>query len=224
MPQLRFQIEGAQPMPSAVAPTIAFKLRITNSNQDEPIHTISLRCQLQIETPRRRYNQEEQETLFDLYGEPNRWGQTLKSMLWQQLSVNIGSFTNDTVIDLLVPCTFDFNVAATKYFAALQEGQVPLAFLFSGTIFFRAPEAPIQVAQIPWDTEANYRLPTSVWQTMMQVYYPHEKWLVIGEQVFERIAEYKRRHAMPTWDQALESLLSITDQVDERPLAASKAS
>src|SRR5262245_56716093 len=129
MPQLNFQIEGAEPVPFSAAPTIGFKLRITNMKPSEPVHTVLLRCQIQIESTRRRYQAEEQERLSDLFGEQRRWGQTLRAMLWTNLSTIVPGFTRDTVVNLLVPCSFDFNVAATKYFAALGDGEVPLCFL-----------------------------------------------------------------------------------------------
>src|SRR5436190_15125989 len=117
MPQLDFQIEGAEPVPFSVAPTIAFKLRITNTTPSEGVHTVLLKSQIQIESPRRRYQAEEQDRLFDLFGEQKRWGQTLRAMLWTNVSTTVLAFTRDTLVDLLVPCSFDFNVAATKYFA-----------------------------------------------------------------------------------------------------------
>jgi hypothetical protein len=55
MPKLHFQIEGAEAVPHAAAPLIALKLRITNLPADEAIHTLTLRCQVQIEPAKRRY-------------------------------------------------------------------------------------------------------------------------------------------------------------------------
>jgi len=49
--------------------------------------------------------------------------------------------------------------AATKYFYALQDGEVPLCFLFSGTIFYAGGRRrPLQIAQISWEKELDYRL------------------------------------------------------------------
>jgi hypothetical protein len=60
MPNLSFRIEDAGVVPFAVAPTLMFKLHIENATPGEMIHTIALRCQIQIEATRRRYTQEEQ--------------------------------------------------------------------------------------------------------------------------------------------------------------------
>ena len=104
---------------------------------NEAIHTIALRCQIQIEVTRRRYSPGEQERLLDLFGQPDRWSQTLRNLLWTHATVVVPGFSGpNTVVDLQVPCTFDFNVAATKYFAGLTDGEIPLNMLFSGTVFY----------------------------------------------------------------------------------------
>jgi hypothetical protein len=208
VPDLSFQVEGAEAIPYAASPQLVLKLRIVNANQDELVQTIALRCQIQLEVTRRRYNAAEQERLNDLFGEPERWGQTLRTMLWTHVSVIVPPFNGSAVVDLPVPCTFDFTVAATKYFAGLEDGEIPLCLLFSGTIFYEAIDGALQVTQIPWDREAKYLLPVQVWQKMMDSYYPNSAWLCLRRDVFDRLYEYKRRRGIPTWEQALESILS----------------
>src|SRR5580658_8512255 len=119
MPDLSFTIDSAEAVPFAAAPMIAFKLRIANADPEEIIHTVVLRCQIQLEVARRRYTPSEQEQMLDLFGGPERWSQTLRSMLWTHASVVAPSFAGSTYIDLHIPCTFDFNIAATKYFHGL---------------------------------------------------------------------------------------------------------
>ena len=123
MPDLSFSVTEAAPIPYGAAPALAFKLRIANAVAGEAIHTIALRCQIQIEVMRRRYTGEEQGKMLDLFGEPGRWSQTLRSLLWTHASVIVPGFEGTTMADLLVPCTFDFNVAATKYFEGLTGGR-----------------------------------------------------------------------------------------------------
>ena len=215
MPDLNFAIEGVEAVPFAAAPLLAFKLRVSNGVLDEPIHTIVLRCQLQLEVTRRRYSPEEQERLLDLFGEPERWSQTLRSMLWTFSNVVVPQFTGSVVTDLPVPCTYDFNVAATKYFYALETGEVPLTFMFSGTSFYKAANGALQVARISWDKESTYRLPVQVWKEMMDHYYPNNTWLSLHRDVFDRLYKYKVRHGLPTWEQVVESLLMEKEQ-DQR--------
>ncbi len=148
MPDLSFQIEGAEAVPFTASPLLAFKLRVTCADVETTIQTVALRCQIQIEATHRRYNAGEQERLLDLFGEPERWSRTLRAMLWTHTSVIVTPFQGSTLVDLQVPCTFDFNVAATKYFAGLEDGEVPLNLMFSGTVFYEADDRNLQVEQI----------------------------------------------------------------------------
>ncbi|MBC7929295.1 MAG: hypothetical protein H7Z38_01910 [Rubrivivax sp.] len=211
MPDLSFQVEGVEVVPYAASPLLAFKLRVANADAEEAIQTIALRCQIQIETTKRHYNAEEQASLLDLFGEPERWGQTLRAMLWTHAGVIVTQFNGNTLVELHVPCTFDFNVAATKYFAGLKGGEVPLNLMFSGTVFYEAAGGALQVEQIPWDREAQYRLPVRVWNEMMDSYYPNGAWLRLRRDVFDRLHEYKMRRGIPTWEQTLDSLLPVAE-------------
>ena len=215
MPDLKFKVVSAEPEPFAVGPLLRFKLHVSQSvapgAELVPIHAVALQCQIRIEPGRRGYASAEQDKLLDLFDTPSRWGQTLRPMLWTHASVGIGPFTDAIVVDLPVPCTYDFNVAVTKYFYALEGGEVPLTLLFSGTIFHEADDGALQVAQIPWDREAAFRLPVAVWKEMMEQYYPNSAWLCLRKDVFDRLYEYKSRHGVPTWEQVLERLLDAPE-------------
>jgi len=213
MPNLSFRIEDANAIPFAAAPTIAFRLRIENAIADETIHTVALRCQIQLDVTRRRYIEEEQGRMRDLFGEPDRWSQTLRSLLWTHANVVVPSFHGSTLADLLVPCTFDFNVAATKYFAGLTDGEIPLHLMFSGTVFYAGSDDFLQVAPISWELETRFKLPLKVWRDMMDSYYPNSVWLSLRRDVFERLYQYKTQRGIPTWEQALEEMLPIEEAV-----------
>jgi hypothetical protein len=208
MPELSFQIAGVSVVPYAAAPMLSFNLQIKNAVADETIHTVALRCQIQIEVTRRRYTPEEQERLLDLFGDPGRWSQTLRSLLWTHANLVVPGFAGaSTVVDLQVPCTFDFNVAATKYFEGLTDGDIPLHVMFSGTVFYALPDSALQVAPISWEQEARFKLPVKVWREMMDSYYPNNVWLNLRRDVFDRLYRYKMQHGIPTWEQALENVL-----------------
>jgi hypothetical protein len=128
-------------------------------------------------------------------------------MLWTHASVGVPRFQGSTIIDLPVPCTFDFNVAATKYFYALEEDEVPLSLLFSGSIFYAGENIPMQVTQISWEKEARYRLPIDVWRKMMEHYYPNSAWLCLRKDTFQRLYDYKVSAGFTSWEQTLDSLL-----------------
>ncbi len=209
MPNLSFRVDGAEAVSFAAQPLLALKLHIENANAEETIHTVALRAQIQIEANRRQYNAAEKRSLRDLFDQPERWGQTLRPMLWTHVSTVIPSFQGRADADLQVPCTFDFNVAATKYFHAVSDGDIPLNLLFSGTVFYVDPEGALQVSPISWTSEARYRLPVRVWREMMELYYPNSAWLCLRREVFERLYDYKVRHAIPSWEQMLEELLAL---------------
>ncbi len=209
MPELHFSIEGAEAVENAAAPMIALKLRVTNLPATEAIHTLTLKCQVQIEPARRSYVPSERAQLLDLFGEPERWSRTVRPLHWMNTSVVVPAFTDSTLVNLELPCTFDFNVATTKYFHALDSGEVPLCVMFSGTVFYQGAEDDgLQIAQISWNREANFRLPISVWKLMMDMHFPNTTWLCLRRDTFQQLYEYKMRHGIPTWEQAIERALA----------------
>lgn len=212
MPDLTFEVDGVDVPPYAAAPQLDFRLRIVNDKAEETIHSVVLRCQVQLAATRRHYGPADQERLRDLFGEPERWSQTLRNMLWTHASVVVPPFNDMTSVTMPVPCTYDFNVAATKYFYALEEGDVPLLFLFSGTIFYAGASGMLQVAQISWEREASYRLPVQIWKQMMDTYYPNNAWLPVRKDIFDRLYRFKRHNGLPTLEQALERLLSAAGE------------
>lgn len=214
MPDLSFRIEAASAVPFAAVPMLAFKLHIDNAAPGETIHTIALRCQIQIEVTRRHYSQDEQQRMLDLFGEPSRWSQTLRNLLWTNSNLVVPAFTGtNTVVDLQVPCTFDFNVASTKYFDALAEGDIPLLVLFSGTVFYAPVDEALQIAPISWEQEARFKLPVQIWRDMMDSYYPNSVWINLRRDVFDQIYRYKTQNGIPTWEQALEHLIPVEEAV-----------
>ena len=213
MPDLTFVVEAAEAVQFSAVPQIGFKLRVTNRDPEEDIQSVILRAQIQIDVTRRRYSQEEQEKLRDLFGDADRWSQTLRPLLWGHANVSVPAFRGTATVDLPVPCSFDFNVGATKYFHGLGEGEVPLTFLFSGTVFFSGAEGNMQVAPIPWDRESHFRLPVHVWRQLMDSYYPGVAWLCLQRDTFDRLYRYKVRHGIPTWEETIENMLALDEAV-----------
>jgi hypothetical protein len=208
VPDLQLAIESADVVPFAATPLLSIKVRISNNTNAEIIHTIAMRAQIQIEVTRRKYDATEQARLQDLFGEPDRWGQTLRNMLWTHASVVVPRFTGSVLAEIPVPCTFDFNVAATKYFHGITSGDLPLCFQFSGTVFYQGEEDTLQVAPISWDKEAKYRLPVKVWKDLMNAYYPNSVWLALRRDTFERLHQFKMREGIPTWEEAIEKAMN----------------
>jgi len=207
VPNLTFTVEGVEPLPFAAIPMLAFRLRITNTSLDEPVRSIALRCQIVIDAARRPYTDDERWNLQDLFGEPDRWGRTLRPLLWTHVNVSVPAFEDVQVTPLGVPCTFDFNVAATKYFHGVDDSDVPLTIQFSGTVFYTSSGC-LQTQPVAWNQESRFPLPASVWKQMMDIYYPNSAWLRLQRDVFDRLSQYKLSHGLATYEDALAKLLS----------------
>jgi hypothetical protein len=215
MPDLHFGVEGAEVLEYAAAPSLLFKLRIENL-EEELIRSVSLNTQVRIAATQRHYDTAEQERLLEVFGEPHRWGNTLRSLLWTHTTLQISPFSGSTVVDMPVPCTYDLEVVAAKYFYALEDGEVPLEFLFSGTVFYAGEGGRLQIARISWEKEAEYRMPIRLWKEMMERYFPNSAWIRLHKDAFDQLYDYKVRRGLPTWEAAVESLLRASEQGVER--------
>ncbi len=205
-PDLHFLVTGAEVVPFAASPHLVFKLNVRQTGAALAIHAAILRCQIRIEPMKRRYNDIEEERLRDLFDRRNGPGKSPRSMLWTTTSVTLPSFDHNIAIELPVPCTFDFNVATTRYFHAVDGGEAPLTLLFSGTVFHETTGGALQVSQLPCDKETTFRLPIRVWEEMMAQYYPNTAWLCLQRDAFDRLEDYKRRLGLPSWEAAIERL------------------
>lgn len=210
MSDLTFACLGGQPDRYAASPTLLLRLQLSEST-GEQVHAIALRCQIRIEPLRRRYSETEGDRLLDLFGEPGRWGDTMKPIQFANLSLTVPSFRERIEIDLPVPCTYDFDVVSAKYLHALDDGEIPLLLLFSGTIFLKGATG-YAVEQVPWHKEAAFRLPARVWREMMDVYFPNSGWIRLHRETLDALQQYKARQAFTSWDQALEALLEQARQ------------
>jgi Family of unknown function (DUF6084) len=204
--ELRFAVEGAEALPYAAVPTIRFALRV-ESLGGQPVRSLSLDVQMQIAARRRGYGEAEQGALIELFGDPSRWKTTLRTLPWLRTTLVVPGFTGETLVDLDVPVTYDFEVTAAKYLQALEDGEVPLELLFSGTAFYATASGLLQAVRISWESEAGYRLPVRVWRETIDHYFPGSAWLRLSREAFERLRAHRARHALPNWDATIDSLL-----------------
>src|SRR5690606_11442563 len=133
IPDVTFAVLTVHPEPYAITPTLSAQVGIATTGE-LPVHAIALRAQVRIDPVRRGYSDAEAEGLTDLFGSRERWAATQHTFLWQHTATMVPGFTAATRIDLPLVCTYDFDVAASKYLHALRDGAVPLQFLFSGTV------------------------------------------------------------------------------------------
>ena len=205
-PQLEFAVERTYAVRHAAAPTLGFDLRIERPGGGA-VRSVSFAVQVRIAATRRAYAEAEQERLVELFGPPRQWAQSVRSLLWTNATATVPPFRDATVFELTVPCTYDFEVAAAKYLAALEDGEVPLELLFSGTVFYADADGRLQAASISWDREAEHRLPVSVWREVMDLHFRGSAWLRLRRDTFDRLYAYKARNALPSWEAAIESLI-----------------
>jgi len=205
-PRLTFAIEEAGPLVPAAVPTLRFGLRIEDSGSAD-IRSVALNAQVRIAATRRRYDKRDEERLVELFGRPEQWARSLQSLHWTNVPLQVGPFDGSTKVDVHVPCTYDLEVSATRYFHALEDGEVPLEFLFSGTAFYTGEGGALQVAPIAWDRDADYRLPVAVWRAAMDQHFPGSAWLRLDRERFDRLHAYRASRTLLTWEDAIDSLL-----------------
>jgi hypothetical protein len=214
MPELSFRIGEAAPVPYAAVPTIAAPLHVRNHAPQMPVQSILLNCQVQVEPLGRSYSAAEETRLLDLFGDRSRWGRTMKPMLWTNQVLKVPGFSEETQVDLLLPCTMDFEVAATKYFYGLEAGNIRVSVLFSGTVFYRAQDGLLQAGQIPWDREAGFQISVAVWRQAIDAHYADTAWLRLQKETFDRLYRLKVARGVPSWDAMLLRLMDGVENTE----------
>jgi hypothetical protein len=207
-PELRFSVRDGGVLEHAVVPTLRFAVEIGTAGAAAQVRSVALNVEVRIAATRRRYVEAERDKLFDLFGPSEEWGRNLKTLHWTNLTVQVPPFTGTTEIELPITCTYDLEVSASRYFDALEDGEVPLEFLFSGTVFYTGADGRLQVGRIGWDKDAEFRLPVTAWREMIDRYFPDSAWLRLRRAEFDRLVAYKARHTLISWEQVVDRLLS----------------
>ena len=206
-PALDFAVKDGGVLDFAAVPTLRFALAIESASGPAQVRSVALSVEIRIAATSRAYNPAERERLAEVFGGDDEWRRNLHSLHWTTLAVNVPAFTGSTVVDVPVTCTYDLEVSGAKYLHALDHGQIPLEFLFSGTVFYTEPSGRLQIGRVGWDQEAVYRLPVSVWRAMIDHHFPGMAWLRLRRDTWERLAAYKASGTHMTWDDAIEGLL-----------------
>jgi hypothetical protein len=206
MVELSFAVVDVVPERYAVAPNLLARIRVDEAT-GERVHALALRAQIRIEPRRRRYDDTEERALLDLFGDRSRFAETLRPFPWLHASTVVPGFTGSAEFELPLPCTYDFEVSGTTYLHALRDGEIPLLFLFSGTVFTRGATG-FSVSQVPWDREARFRLPVAVWRELMETQFPGSEWIRMRRDTVEALAHYRHVRGLTTWDDAVTTLLA----------------
>ena len=212
-PWLAFAVAGVHPVEHAAAPTLSFTLDVDDRSGRE-VFAVALTIQLQIEPIKRSYDDETRERLAELFGEPGRWATTARRMVWSTESVLVQAFTGSTSVQVPVLCNYDLELAATKYFSSLPDGEVPLVWHFNGSVYYQAADERLQIVQIPWDTVAEYQMPVATWRKMIDMHYPHRGWVALESDTVERLGRLKAARGSHTIDQTVAELLDEAEGAD----------
>jgi hypothetical protein len=211
MRQLAFEVVSSAPDRNALAPTLVFEVAV-DAGEGRVVHGLALSCQIRVEPNRRGHAAAEAAGLTELFGETARWGDTLRPFVWSQGTATAGAFVGKTKLLLPVTCSYDLEIAAAKYFHAVDDGEIPLAFYFAGSLFGEADDGGLAVERISWDSEARHRLPVSTWRALMDGHWPDSGWLRLERGTLRALTRFKARSATATWDGAMMALLEAAGQ------------
>lgn len=205
-PDPQFSVLGVRPVRHAANPMLALDLQIEEPSGRQ-VYMIALTVQLMIEPARRSYAPETRAKLLELFGAPERWAVTTRSLMWSRLDVLVPSFTAATTVAVPVACTYDLEIAAAKYLHSLPDGVAPLALHFNGTVYYRGEDGGLQMVPIPWSTSVDFRLPVAVWREAIEHYYPGTAWLPLRSETLEALQAAKLARGLATLDETIASLL-----------------
>jgi len=210
-PDPSFEIVWAGALERSAVPTLSFAAKVIDHSGIE-VYTVALSVMFTIEPGKRSYDADARERLAELFGEPERWASTTGAFRWTQVDVLVPSFTGETHVAIRVPCTFDHEIAATKYFAGLRDGVIPLQVHFNGTLFYRGAEGQLQMMMLPWDLSVRHDLPVETWRGMIDKHYPEGTWIRIGEETLDRLRRLKTSGGSATYDVAVGKLLDANEE------------
>jgi uncharacterized protein DUF6084 len=215
MTAVHFAIASARSEPHAAAPTLVFRV-VAEEPSGASIQAALLRCQVFIDVRHRRYSLTEGERLSEVVGHRARWKDTMTPLLWATVPVVLSRCHGTVELDLPISCSYDFEVASAKYLRALDDGEIPLVFMFSGTIFYGG-RSGVRMSQLPVDTETSFRLPLDSWREAMSQHFGDSTWIRLDRQGFDALDRVRRLRGFVTWNQVVEAVCAECIEAD--PLA-----
>jgi hypothetical protein len=212
-PEPEFAVTGAAHVPFAATPTMLFTAIATEPGGHE-IQSIAVTVQVMIDPAKRGYDPETRERLSELFGPPASWAPSTSGLSWARVSAAVPGFTGSTTFAIEVPCTYDLEVAAAKYFYAVQDGEVPLSFHFNGNVFYHAPGGRLQVLPVSWTSTAQYKLPVATWRAMIAEHYPGGGWVRIDDSTLAALNDRRSARGLPSFDACITELLALAGEHD----------
>jgi Family of unknown function (DUF6084) len=205
-PEPEFEVTSAAHLAFAAAPTMVFSA-VASEPDGHEIQSLALSVQVMIDPAKRGYDPETRARLEELFGPPARWAPSTQGLPWGQVAVVVPGFRAQTTFGIQLPCTFDLEVAATKYFYALEAGEVSLTFHFNGQVFYRGAGGALQVTPVPWSRTARFSMPVAAWRAMIDEHYPGWGWIRLQRDTLAALNAYRAEHGLPTFEACIEELM-----------------
>ncbi len=202
---LSFACVGVEADLYAAAPTVLLRLAVSGP-PDLQVHALALRCQVQVEPGQRGHSTSEAARVTEIFGGPERWDTTMGRLQLGFVERVLPGFTGSCEVDLPLGLSYDVDVAAHKYLAALSEGDIPLALMFSGTAF-AVEDGTMRVDPVPWHASASARLPVAQWRAAMDAHFPGQAWVRMSQDTYHRLASARAAAGDVSWDETLGRLL-----------------
>jgi len=171
------------------------------------VYMIALTIQLMIEPARRTYDDATRAALIELFGAPERWAVTTRSLVWAQLDVLVPAFTGSTTVAVPIAGNYDLEVTAAKYLHSLPDGEAPLALHFNGMIYYPGEDGGLQMVLVPWTRSVDFRMPVAVWKETIEHYYPNTGWVGLRSQTLAALQRRKVDRGLATFDACVAELL-----------------
>jgi hypothetical protein len=200
-----FEVLSARARRHAAVPAIDFAVHVSEPSGRE-VYAIALTAQVMLEPARRRYDAETHARLEELFGRAEGWA-TPNNLLWHQADALVPNFVGATTFQVALPVSFDLEVASAKYLNGLQDGVVPLAFNFNGTVYYCEDDGRLQLSLVPWSCSAEFRMPIEIWRGAVDHYFPRARWITVHEETLAALQREKLRRGLPTLDACVAQLL-----------------
>jgi hypothetical protein len=202
-----FSVLDVEPVAHALTPTLRFQLHVSDPDGRD-VYAIALSAQIMVDPARRGYDAATRERLVELFGAPERWGATTHSFLWARVDALVPGFTGATSFELDVPCTYDLEVAASKFFYSLPDGHAPLSFHFTGMVLYREAAGTLRVTAVPWACTARWSMPVDAWKRAIAGAYPGGGWVRLSTDTLDALQRRKAQEGHHTFDACVAELLS----------------
>ena len=196
MPDLAITVESAEVVPFAAAPTLASDCAWRMPTREEIIHTVVLRCQIQIEVTRRRYSGFDQERLARSVRRAGALGPDAAQSAVDQHQPVVPQFTAKPRSIRRYPALSISASPPPSISTAWRMATFPVCLMFSGTVFYADPGDRCRWR--PFLGQGN-EIPAAakVWKDMMDAYYPNSAWLCLRRDVFEELQRFKVERGIP---------------------------